>query len=312
MWWQPVTQFSQNRLGAQRLTISFLTCHPSLCRQAPTGINPPYAAKGWSANQPKWLRRTKSHYRRLLPAFPLEVENSTLHPAGKPYTSVIHSSVSASCLSQLVTKSHCCTCCTYERPPHHFNPSVSSGHTCCLYYLSPIYSPGCHCHNPFPMTFHCFQSCDVPLLSDVTISSIGDSVSFRTWPSFTSSHLPYRCTILAMPDSSFQTTKSSFHLQFAYSCPSTQRPISHWKQTSNVLSDCCLWFPYHLPKTGMFFSLSPNSGPNPLLQSCSGWNYFLSISTLDQVPWWMVSFISTPRACQNASATEGPLGKLLN
>lgn len=48
------------------------------------------------------------------------------------------------------------------RPPHHLSPSVSSGQIHCLWYLSPVYSPHYHCHDPSPTSFPHSQSCDSP------------------------------------------------------------------------------------------------------------------------------------------------------
>lgn len=155
------------------------------------------------------------------PAFSLAVKNSTLHPAGKPSTSVIlHSSFYSASLSQLVTKSHCCTCCVYVRPPRHLSPSVSSGQIHCLYRFTLHTITAM---TPLPRHSLTHKAVIVPPLADVT-TSVGDSMSFRTWPNLSSSRLPYRCAILAPPDSSFQTTKCSFHLHtclFLPGCPAS-------------------------------------------------------------------------------------------
>lgn len=93
------------------------------------------------------------------PAFSLAVKNSTLHPAGKPSTSVIlHSSFYSASLSQLVTKSHCCTCCLCAATP----PPQSLGLIWPDSLPLPVYSPHYHCHDPSPTSFPHSQSCDSP------------------------------------------------------------------------------------------------------------------------------------------------------
>lgn len=74
---------------------------------------------------------------------------------------------------------------------------------------------------PLPRHSPTHKAVTIPPLSDVTTSA-GDSMSFRTWPNLSSSRLPYRCAIVAPPDSSCQTTKCSFHLHtrlFLPDCP---------------------------------------------------------------------------------------------
>lgn len=148
------------------------------------------------------------------PAFPVEAEHSTSHPAGKPFTSVILHSSFSSCFRQLSPSPTAVQVVCMCGQPTSSVPRSQLAIFAAFSIATNLFS-GRHCHAPSPMTFAAFKAVMVPPLSGVPISSTGDSVSFRTWPSLHSSHLPYRCTTLAMPDSSFQY-KVRLHLHICF------------------------------------------------------------------------------------------------
>lgn len=203
-------QLSQNRLGARRLVTRCVVpdLPPFPCRQAPMA---PTLPKAGSSLLFLWKLNTAPPTQ--LASLSPQLSFILLSPPASANWSPSPTAVQAACM---------CSQPTSSVPPSQL-PPVS---------LTNLFS-GRHCHAPSPMTFAAFRAGMVPLLSDVPISSTGESVSFRTWPSPHASHLPYRCTILAMPDSSF-STKCSCPSTFA-SCPSTQQPSSHVKQTSDGL-----------------------------------------------------------------------------
>ena len=166
----------------------------------------PFTPKGRSANQHKTITQGSSCLPSLLKTVP-STQLACLPPQSHPSFSLL-------LLHQPpLGKVPCCPHCTYMQPPHRLGPSThllrftpyGASHRFILHAATAL-TPHPH-HSPADKAVVPTTS-----LSDITTSSTGDLMSFQTWLSLNSSHLPYRYAIRATPDSSFQTTKCGFHL----------------------------------------------------------------------------------------------------
>lgn len=177
--------------------------------------------------------------------------------------------------------------------------------------ISLLYSP---CHDLPSTSCPCLQSCDSPLLCNITISSTEDLMSFQTRPSLNCGHLPYRYDILAMPDSSFQTTKCSFHLHICLFLPTC--PASFYFSFEADLK--CLFYS-HLrslppPYPRQSYVLSPVSKLSTRPSSAELLTLELLSRDLCIRPSPVMAHVIHlyRRAYKNAGAIEGPQGKLRN
>lgn len=215
------------------------------CAGRPSWHQPTLAlhAKDQSANQPKWLR-IKSHYIRLLlllSLWKLKAVPSTQLASLTPQLAFIllsppPASANWSPSPAAVHVVFMCEHPTASVPQSHLAIfAVSIAHQFILQAATA--------RIPLPQHSVAFKAVMVPL-SDVTISSTGDSVSFWTRLSLRSSHLPYRYTILAMPDSGSQTKKCSFHFHICLFLPIYS--VTYFSFEADLkcpLSYCYLRFP---------------------------------------------------------------------